>query len=63
MFTLLLDNQTEEKLEIFLSGEVDIASAPDFKTKLYDLIGDGKKISYYSVTALSILTVQGLVSW
>ena len=43
MFTLLLDNQTEEKLEIFLSGEVDIASAPDFKTKLYDLIGDGKK--------------------
>ncbi|MDI9482992.1 MAG: STAS domain-containing protein [Bacillota bacterium] len=63
MFTLLLDNQTEEKLEIFLSGEVDIASAPDFKTKLYDLIGDGKKdivllcngLKYIDSTGLGIL--------
>jgi anti-sigma B factor antagonist len=58
-----LDNQTEEKLEIFLSGEVDIASAPDFKTKLYDLIGDGKKdivllcngLKYIDSTGLGIL--------
>jgi anti-sigma B factor antagonist len=63
LFTLLLDNQTEEKLEIFLSGEVDIASAPDFKTKLYDLIGDGKKdivllcngLKYIDSTGLGIL--------
>lgn len=63
MFTLLLDNQTEDKLEIFLSGEIDIASAPEFKTKLYDLIGDGKKdivllcndLRYIDSTGLGIL--------
>jgi anti-sigma B factor antagonist len=58
-----LDNQTEEKLEIVLSGEVDIASAPEFKTKLYDFIGDGKKdivllcndLKYIDSTGLGIL--------
>jgi anti-sigma B factor antagonist len=46
-----------------LSGEVDIASAPEFKTKLYDLIGDGKKdivllcngLKYIDSTGLGIL--------
>jgi len=63
LFTLLLNNQTEEKLEIVLSGEVDIASAPEFKTKLYDIIGDGKKdivllcdgLKYIDSTGLGIL--------
>lgn len=63
MFTLKLDNQTGDKLEITLSGEIDIASAPEFKTKLYDLVGDGKKdivlfcdgLKYIDSTGLGIL--------
>ena len=63
MFTLKLNNQTKDKLEIALSGEIDIASAPEFKTKLYALIGDGKKdiilfcngLKYIDSTGLGIL--------
>lgn len=64
MFEMILDNHCKQgKVRIVLSGEIDISTAPEFKTKLYELIGDGKKdvelicdnLSYIDSTGLGIL--------
>jgi len=64
MFELMLDNPGQEgKIHISLSGEVDISSAPDFKTRLYDMVGEGEKdielycsgLMYIDSTGLGIL--------
>ncbi len=64
MFEIMLENHTEgEKLRIILSGEVDIASASEFKTRLYNMIGDGEKdielfcneLLYIDSTGLGVL--------
>lgn len=63
MFELVLDNHDNGSIKITLQGEVDIASAPEFKTKLYEMVGDGQKdiklycgnLSYIDSTGLGIL--------
>ncbi|AGC69373.1 stage II sporulation protein [Thermoclostridium stercorarium subsp. stercorarium DSM 8532] len=64
MFEMKVDNHNDNgKVRIILSGEIDIATAPEFKTRLYDLIGDGTKdielvcdgLSYIDSTGLGIL--------
>lgn len=64
MFELMLDNQTnDEKTKIILRGEVDISTAPEFKTKLYEFIGAGEKdielfchdLTYIDSTGLGIM--------
>lgn len=64
MFDIKLDNHNENgKIRIVLSGEIDISTAAEFKTRLYDLIGEGEKdielicdnLSYIDSTGLGIL--------
>ena len=64
MFELVMDNTIENgKLRILLKGEVDISTAPEFKTRLYELVGEGDKdielfceeLSYIDSTGLGIL--------
>jgi anti-sigma B factor antagonist len=64
MFELVMDNTIENgKLKILLKGEVDISTAPEFKTRLYELVGEGDKdielfceeLSYIDSTGLGIL--------
>lgn len=64
MFDLTMVNQNEEgRMKIILQGEIDISSAPEFKTKLYEMIGEGDKdialycegLSYIDSTGLGIL--------
>ncbi|HEY8420845.1 MAG TPA: STAS domain-containing protein [Thermoclostridium sp.] len=64
MFEMKVDNHGENgKVRIILSGEIDISTAPEFKTRLYELIGDGTKdielicdrLSYIDSTGLGIL--------
>ncbi len=63
MFELALDNHTKDKLRIHLGGEVDIAAAPEFKEKLYEMIAQGEKdvelfcegLAYIDSTGLGIL--------
>lgn len=59
-----MDNTIENgKLKILLKGEVDISTAPEFKTRLYELVGEGDKdielfceeLSYIDSTGLGIL--------
>jgi len=64
MFELAMDSSIEKgKIKIFLKGEVDISTAPEFKTRLYELVGEGDKdielfceeLSYIDSTGLGIL--------
>jgi len=64
MFEMRVDNRDENgKIRIIISGEIDISTAPDFKTRLYEVIGDGTKdielvcdgLSYIDSTGLGIL--------
>ena len=64
MFELVMDNTIENgKLRVLLKGEVDISTAPEFKTRLYELVGEGDKdielfceeLSYIDSTGLGIL--------
>lgn len=64
MFELVMDNTIENgKLKILLKGEVDISTAPEFKTRLYEMVGEGDKdielfceeLSYIDSTGLGIL--------
>ena len=65
MFEMKVDNHcsSDGKVRIVLSGEIDISTAPEFKTRLYELIGDGTKdielicdrLSYIDSTGLGIL--------
>ncbi|MDD4296793.1 MAG: STAS domain-containing protein [Ruminiclostridium sp.] len=64
MFELVIDNTIENgKLKILLKGEVDISTAPEFKTRLYEMVGEGDKdielfceeLSYIDSTGLGIL--------
>lgn len=64
MFDLMMDNQNDaDRLKLILQGEIDISSAPEFKTKLYEMIGEGEQdvalycdgLSYIDSTGLGIL--------
>lgn len=64
MFEMTVDNHCENgKIRIAISGEIDISTAAEFKTRLYELIGDGKrdielicdKLTYIDSTGLGIL--------
>ncbi|NLO40466.1 MAG: STAS domain-containing protein [Ruminiclostridium sp.] len=64
MFELEMDNHAEPgRVRIFLQGEIDISTAPEFKSKLYDIVGDGENdialycdgLSYIDSTGLGIL--------
>ena len=64
MFEITLDNNGQVgKSRIVLSGEIDISTAPEFKTKLHELIGDGdsdiellcEDLSYIDSAGLGIL--------
>lgn len=64
MFDLMMDNQNDAgRLKLILQGEIDISSAPEFKTKLYEMIGEGEQdvalycdgLSYIDSTGLGIL--------
>jgi anti-sigma B factor antagonist len=64
MFELMMDNHTEAgKIKIILQGEIDISTAPEFKAKLYEMVGDGESdialycegLSYIDSTGLGIL--------
>lgn len=64
MFELMMDNHAEAgMIKIVLQGEIDISTAPEFKTKLYEMVGDGKSdialycegLSYIDSTGLGIL--------
>lgn len=64
MFELRMDNHAEAgKIKIVLQGEIDISTAPEFKTKLYEMVGDGESdialycdgLSYIDSTGLGIL--------
>jgi anti-sigma B factor antagonist len=64
MFELVMDNTIENgKLRVLLKGEVDISTAPEFKARLYELVGEGDKdielfceeLSYIDSTGLGIL--------
>jgi len=64
MFEITVDNRSDNgKIRIILSGEIDIATAPEFKNRLYEIIGDGTKdielvcdgLSYIDSTGLGIL--------
>ncbi|NLX76653.1 MAG: STAS domain-containing protein [Clostridiaceae bacterium] len=64
MFEMTVDNHgSSDKVRIVLSGEIDISTAPEFKTGLYELIGDGTKnvelicdgLTYIDSTGLGIL--------
>jgi len=64
MFEMRVDNRDENgKIRIIIIGEIDISTAPDFKTRLYEVIGDGTKdielvcdgLSYIDSTGLGIL--------
>lgn len=64
MFEMTMDNHNDDgKIRIILNGEIDISTAPEFKAKLYELIGDGTKdielvcdgLTYIDSTGLGIL--------
>ncbi|MBP7174795.1 MAG: STAS domain-containing protein [Thermoclostridium sp.] len=64
MFELQMDNHAEPgRIKIVLQGEIDISTAPEFKSKLYEIVGDGESdialycdgLSYIDSTGLGIL--------
>ena len=64
MFELEMDNHAEPgRVRIFLLGEIDISTATEFKSNLYDIVGDGENdialycdgLSYIDSTGLGIL--------
>lgn len=64
MFELVMNSSTENgRLKLTLKGEVDISTAQDFKTRLYEAVGEGDKdielfcdeLSYIDSTGLGIL--------
>lgn len=64
MFELTMDNAAEEgKLRLLLKGEIDISTAPGFKSRLYEMVGEGDRdvellcndLSYIDSTGLGIL--------
>jgi len=64
MFELVMNKSTENgKLKLMLKGEVDISTAPEFRTRLYEAVGEGDKdielfceeLTYIDSTGLGIL--------
>lgn len=64
MFSLVRENQNDDgRIRITLSGEIDIACAPEFKRKLNELVGNGENdiellcggLTYIDSTGLGIL--------
>lgn len=64
MYELIINDVNEKgKLKIEIKGEIDISSAPEFKVRLYNMIGDGdmdielfcEDLSYIDSTGLGIL--------
>jgi len=64
MFEIVTNNSTDNgRLKLILSGEVDISNAPEFKTRLYEAVGEGDKdielyceeLAYIDSTGLGIL--------
>ena len=64
MFEVKLKEYADDGIvRVTLGGEVDIAAAPEFKVRLYDIIGEGEKdielfceeLMYIDSTGLGIL--------
>lgn len=60
MFDLSAEFSDEQSQVIGLAGEIDIYSAPDFKEKLYQIIGDGQKEVILECSELSYIDSMGL---
>lgn len=64
MFEFSMDREPESQaVRIAISGEIDLFAAPDFKSRLYDAVGEGNAdvvldcdgLSYIDSTGLGIL--------
>lgn len=64
MFKFSMDREPESQaVRITISGEIDLFAAPDFKSRLYEAVGEGNvdvvldcgELSYIDSTGLGIL--------
>ncbi|HOK43745.1 MAG TPA: STAS domain-containing protein [Thermoclostridium caenicola] len=60
MFELVLGNSGGNEKLVFLRGEIDIYSAPDFRENLFQAIGDCKEDIVLDCSELSYIDSMGL---